>query len=78
MDYCYDNTVDDGRFRVTVEQTGNGYSGILRVIVVETGEELLNEDVGVVYAARFGPDVDDVAQWQGKALGVIDAWIERQ
>jgi len=75
--YCWDQTVDDGRFRCYVEQDAEGYSGVLHVVVVDTGEVLLEKDVPVAYAARFGPDISDVNEWQDQAIAVIDAWIER-
>jgi hypothetical protein len=76
-DYAWDQTVDNGRFRCTVEQTGDGYQGTLKVVVVSTGDVLLQEEVGVSYAARFGPDVADVAEWQEKSIQVIDEYIAK-
>jgi hypothetical protein len=75
--YAWDQTVDDGRFRCTVEQEGDGYRGTLKVVVVETGDVLLEEKVGVSYAALFGPDVLDVAEWQDKCIKVIDEYIAK-
>jgi hypothetical protein len=76
---AWEQTADDGRFRCWVEYDaeGDGYSGTLHVEVVETGELLTTEKVGIAYAARFGPDVDDVAMWQENSVKAIDEWIAR-
>ena len=74
--FPWEQTVDGGKFRCWVEQdTEDGYSGTLRVEVVETHEVILSEPVGIAYAAQFGPDVSDVAEWQGKSIRTIDAWL---
>ena len=73
--YAWDQNVDNGRFRCTVKQEDGGYQGILKVVVVESGEVLLELPVGVAYAAIFGPDVDDVMTWQEASIKTIDAWI---
>ena len=70
----WDATVDGGKFEVGVERTG-ARSGKLRVVVASTREVLLVQDVGLAYGAMFGPDVDDVMEWQNAAMPVIDAWI---
>ena len=59
----------DGKYDVYVERTGE-YTGVL---VVTVGEEILHsEEVGLAYGALFGPDVDDVADWQETAVRVVD------
>ena len=79
MTMAWENTVDGGRFLCGVVQDENdGYSGRLQVKVVETGEMLLDEEVGISYAARFGPDMDDVRVWQERCIGIIDEWLEQQ
>jgi hypothetical protein len=77
MTMVYENTVDNGEFHVSVEQTGE-YQGQLKVKVVETGQILLDEQVGLAYGARFGPDVADVYSWQERAIEVIDKYIEKR
>jgi hypothetical protein len=76
-DEVWANTVDKGRFAVGVTRTGD-HRGKLLVTVVATGEVLLDEEVGLAYDALFGPDVTDVAEWEGAALGTIDRWIDEQ
>lgn len=73
--FIWDQTVDDGRFRCTVEGTGD-YRGVLRVFGPgDPPEKLLEREVGLAYGARFGPDVADVADWQEWSIVAIDAWI---
>lgn len=61
-------TLDD-RFVVTVTREAP-YRGILRIA---EGDRILHwETVGLMYNAQFGPDVDDVALWQEKAVQFID------
>lgn len=74
-DIVYRNTVDGGRFNVQVIRTEE-YKGLLLVTVADTNESLLSKEVGLSYAARFGPDVADVAEWEAKAIDVIDKWLE--
>lgn len=79
MNVIWDQTLDGGRFRCWVEQNGeNGYSGTLRVDVVDTGESILSTQVGISYAARFGPDVDDIADWQERSVKRVDEWVMEQ
>jgi hypothetical protein len=33
---------------------------------------LLEQDVGLLYGAQFGPDVEDVEKWQGICVAVVD------
>lgn len=72
-DMVYDNTVDSGAFRVAVERIGD-YRGRFTVAHQPSGDVLLDEEVGLSYGAIFGPDVADVDEWQGRAIGVIDGW----
>lgn len=38
---------------------------------------LFDEEVVLMYGARFGPDISDVALWQNRCVEVIDNLIER-
>lgn len=76
----WEQTVDEGRFRCWVEQVpGDGYRGVLRVEVAHPPEIipeiLLDQPVGISYAAAFGPDVSDVGAWQMASINAIDKWI---
>jgi hypothetical protein len=71
--YAWEDTADGGKYHCCVEQDEDGYNGTLIVTKVDTGEEILREAVGIAYAARFGPDVDDVVTWQALSIQAIDA-----
>ncbi|MEW6635469.1 MAG: hypothetical protein AB1425_01495 [Actinomycetota bacterium] len=59
----------DGKYDVYVERTDD-YTGVLKIAM---GEEVLHsEEVALAYGALFGPDVDDVADWQERAVRVVD------
>lgn len=73
-DVIFESTVDGGKFKVSVVRTGD-YTGNITVSVVENNEVLLDKEVGLMYGAVFGPDVDDLDDWQTQALTVIDEWI---
>lgn len=36
---------------------------------------LLEQDVGLLYGAIFGPDIEDISYWQDLCISVIDAQI---
>lgn len=69
-DTIWESTVDDGRYHASVvQQPGEKAHLVLR----EGDEVLLDEVVSLAYGAIFGPDVDDVAQWQERVIEVIDS-----
>ena len=51
------------------------YKGNLTVIDM-FDRVLLEEEVGLMYGATFGPDVSDVALWENKCVEVIDKLIQ--
>jgi hypothetical protein len=60
----------DGRYKVMVTRTGP-YRGEW---CIRFGDQVLDrQNVGLSYGALFGPDVDDVANWQERAIEFIDA-----
>lgn len=70
----WEGTIDNGTWvaRVTQLET-NAYRGTLTVTKVsDPGVVLLDEEVGLSYAAQFGPDVDDVNMWTTMTIEVID------
>jgi hypothetical protein len=73
----YYSTVDNGTFEVKVMRLA-AYSGRLTVKVMESGEVLLDTEVGLAYQALFGPDVADVNEWQIRSIDVIDQWIMKR
>jgi hypothetical protein len=73
----WENTVDDNEYQCKVTRLdGDGYRGMLTV--TNDGEVIHQEEVGLAYAARFGPDMDDVATWQDRVVQVIDNPSERK
>jgi len=67
----YENTVDEGKWAMKVVRA-KPYVGSLIVTKVETGEEVYHQPVTLAYDAAFGPDMDDVAEWQAITINVID------
>jgi O-acetyl-ADP-ribose deacetylase (regulator of RNase III) len=61
----------DSEYKCTVTRI-NKRGGNLRVVENTTGRELLNQDVGLLYGAQFGPDVEDVAKWQDICVAVVE------
>jgi hypothetical protein len=61
----------DEKFRCSVTRI-NKRGGNLRVVETDTDQELLNQDVGLMYGARFGPDIEDVEKWQSICVAVVD------
>jgi hypothetical protein len=61
----------DGKYTCSVVRI-NKRGGNLRLVETATGRELLNQDVGLMYGAQFGPDVEDVAKWQSICVAVVD------
>jgi hypothetical protein len=50
----------------------NEYRGVLTVRRLADDKEILREEVGLSYGARFGPDVDDVNLWGQMVINTID------
>lgn len=71
-DIVWEATVDGNTWKAQVVRTGD-YTGTLEVYRVDGNDLIHSESVGLSYQAIFGPDVEDVAEWQVKALDVIDA-----
>ena len=61
----------DGKFSCSVVRI-NKRGGNLRMVETATGRELLNQDVGLLYGAQFGPDIEDVDKWQSICVAVAD------
>lgn len=68
----WSSTVDGGTWNVAVVQSGDDpYRGDLTVSDKE-GNKVHHQTVSISYGAQWGPDVDDIAEWQAIALDVID------
>jgi hypothetical protein len=61
----------DGKYKCSVTRI-NKRGGNLRVVESATERELLNQDVGLLYGAQFGPDIEDVEKWQSICTAVVD------
>jgi len=59
----------DGQYKVMVTRTGP-YRG--QWSIQFGGQVLDRQSVGLSYGSLFGPDVDDVADWQRRAIESID------
>ena len=70
MEYIWEAELD-GKYKCTVTRI-NKRGGNLRIVETVTERELLNQDVGLMYGAQFGPDVEDVAKWQDICVAVVD------
>lgn len=63
----------DKRFKIEVVRT-DGYKANISIYDSEHNDiEIHTEQVGLAYGAMFGPDVEDVAQWQNLACKVVDS-----
>ncbi len=59
----------DGRYKVMVIRT-DPYHGEWSI---RDGDQMLDkQNVSLSFGAQFGPDVEDVADWQDRAVRFID------
>jgi hypothetical protein len=70
IEYIWEAELDN-KYQCSVIRI-NKRGGNLRVVESATGRELLNQDVGLLYGAQFGPDIDDVNKWQEICTSVVD------
>ena len=47
-------------------------NGLLKIVSDENKEVLLEQKVGLSYGAIFGPDIDDVREWEQICINKID------
>lgn len=71
MENIWQATLDD-RYTCRVDRI-NEVHGLLTVKDTIDNRELLSREVTLAYGARFGPDVDDVAQWEDWCVAAVDA-----
>lgn len=65
----------DNRYHVTVERA-RPYQGVLQVWSDAAHATLLHSAaVGLSYDARFGPDYEDVCEWERIAADFVDGII---
>ena len=66
----------DNRYQVEVRRVDER-AAILRIFDHTRSDHLIHEEsVGLSYGAIFGPDVADVAEWQERAMRVVDSATE--
>ncbi len=70
-DVVWQNTIDANTWSAEVVRVSEG-TAQLSVTEVATGQVVHAERVGLAYGAIFGPDVDDLRQWQDRVIAVID------
>jgi len=61
----------DGIYECKVTRTGER-TGQITIRNIETGDFLLDKQVGLLYGAQFGPDIEDLAHWQEMCIGIVD------
>lgn len=61
----------DNRYRCLVTRIRER-TGRYTITDTETDEELLAEEVGLAYGAKFGPDIGDIHVWQERAIEVVE------
>lgn len=71
-DVVWQQTLDQGAYTLRVTRADED-TALLQVIDNETEEVILTKDrLPLAYGARFGPDVDDVAEWQAMTIEAVD------
>ena len=66
----WENTLD-GRYKCTVTRNSQ-YSGQLKILDEELNNVLCDEEVRLSYGAAFGPDVDDLRDWEDRIISIVD------
>lgn len=71
MQVIWQATLDD-RYDCRVERINEAH-GRLQVLDTTDQRMLLLKEVTLAYGAAFGPDVDDVADWEQWCVEAVDA-----
>lgn len=66
----WENTLDQ-RYHCTVTRNAV-YSGQLKIYDEKLNKVLCDEEVRLSYGAAFGPDVEDVRDWQDRIIEIVD------
>ncbi len=69
MDALWEADLDDIYHCEVTRKTAS--LGVLRI--TKGSETLLEKEVSLAYGAAFGPDIDDVMQWQNDCLDFVDS-----
>jgi hypothetical protein len=70
MENIWQATLDD-RFDCRVTRINEAH-GHLTVTDTTHNKIVLDQEVTLAYGARFGPDVDDVADWEIRCVQAVD------
>jgi len=70
MDTIWQSTLDN-RYDCRVTRINDSH-GHLTVTDNTDKKVLLEQEVTLSYGARFGPDVDDVADWETRSVEAVD------
>lgn len=62
----------DDRYQCYVTRSST-YVGVLYIFDLEAAETIFAKEVSLSYGALYGPDVDDVIEWQNIIINFIDA-----
>jgi len=76
-DVIWQQTLDDGRFTMRVTRVDESI-GLLQVFVTEGERKLHEEQVPLAFGAVFGPDMDDVAEWQEITIAQVDRFLLKE
>lgn len=71
VDYVWEARLDN-KYHCTVTRVSER-KGQLKIVAQENQEVLLNKEVGLSYGAIFGPDMDDVMDWEQICIETVDS-----
>lgn len=71
----YENSLDGGRYKLLVVRT-KPYCG--RLTLTHDDQIVLEQDVGIMYDAPFGADVEDIQLWQALCVEAADRDYRRR
>jgi len=66
----WQNTLDQ-RYYCTVTRNAE-YSGQLKIYDEELKKVLCDEEVRLSYGSVFGPDADDLRDWEERIISIVD------
>lgn len=74
-DLVWSNSFDGGRYVASVIRT-RPYHGLLSM--TREGKVVFQMEVGIAYDAPFGPDMEDVVDWEGMCTKAADEDYQRR
>lgn len=61
----------DNRYQCQVERI-NEVHGRLTMVDSENSETVLDQQVTLAWGAKFGADIDDIADWEERCVSIAD------